>query len=199
MQMTKGASGARLLLGARGGAGTPEPPDKMRVTGRFGRGAMAMEVGRSTTASSGGAASGVEGAVAVGAARGVVEGEGTGARGRGRGPARRHRATATGPAPLRSGSGGGRDEGVRGDRSRSRGIGGGSGASGGIRVSVGWGVKGVCGGAGWAVGWAGPFGQLRRAGPLGPVRGGVLFPFFVCSVFYLLLFCFYFILVFFFL
>ena len=62
------------------------------------------------------AASGVEGAVAVGAARGVVEGEGTGARGRGRGPARRHRATATGPAPIRSGSGGGRDEGVRGAR-----------------------------------------------------------------------------------
>ena len=38
-QTTKGASGARLLLGARGGAGTPEPPDEMQVTGRFGRGA----------------------------------------------------------------------------------------------------------------------------------------------------------------
>ena len=30
----------------------------------------------------------------------------------------------------------------------------------------------MCVGAGWAVGWASPFGRLRPAGPLGPAGGG---------------------------
>ena len=62
MQMTKGASGARLLLGARGGAGTPEPPDEMQVTGRFGRGAgrLAGVVGEAAATEGGDAEGGRE-------------------------------------------------------------------------------------------------------------------------------------------